>query len=500
MPEAQRLNATTLGTIPRSTSNGIAIETPRYPRQFSSRICHIGVGRFHRAHQAQYLHDLLQRGLAPGWGLCEIGLRVEDRAILQTLRDQDGLYSLWQSDGSHTRASVVGSIMQWVDASSAAQTAIDLLSDVDTRIISLTITEAGYCLDAGHALNLQHPDIIHDLQRTNPPRSAPGLLVRALSKRRERGSGGVTLMSCDNLVANGERLRDTVVAFAQQFEPSLLEWIVGNVRFPLSMVDRITPAADLVRENHLRSDWGVADAALVRCESWLQWILEDDFANGRPPFEQAGVVLTRNVHAYEQLKVGLLNGGHSAISHLGLMLGHQKVHDAMADPLILGWLRAYMRDVATTLPAIDGVDVGQYCSSLIERFSNAEIDDRLTRLAQDTSAKFQQVLRPPLLQSLDADSSISSFSLALALWMLYLTQLHDDPVASDAYLDADKPRLIVNAKAALTSGRSADFLASAMPLPWPQAGQVYAAVDRHLHGLQHSGLRSYLQQATANAT
>lgn len=497
MAERIALRAANLGNIPRQAGSGVGIELPQYARQMRQRICHIGIGRFHRAHQAHYLHELLQRGLADGWGLCAIGLRSEDRTVLQALSEQDGLYSLWQTGGASRRACVIGSVMQWIDASSDMQTALDLLGDADTRIISLTITEAGYCLGADHALNLQHPDIAHDLRVRETPRSAPGLLVRALARRRERGSGGVTLMSCDNLVANGRRLRDAVLAFAQQAEPTLADWIRDEVSFPLSMVDRITPAADRAREDRLRDDWDVDDAALVRCEPWQQWILEDRFANGRPPFEAAGVVMTGEVHAYEQLKVGLLNGGHSAISHLGLMLGHQKVHEAIADPLVLGWLRAYMRDVSSTLPAIDGVDIGLYGASLIERFSNAEIDDRLTRLAQDSSAKFQQVLVPPLLHALETGMSIRRFGLTLALWMTYLARLQDDAAACDAYLDADKPRLIANARIAVQGGHSADFLAGAVPLPWPQAGLLHAEVDRQLHGLQHSGLRTHVQQAAA---
>lgn len=498
MADPLRLRAATLPNLPTQTASGIRVERPGYDRQLRQRICHIGIGRFHRAHQAYYLHQLLQRGLADGWGLCAIGLRPEDRAVLQTLRDQDGLYSLWQTDGRICEVSVIGSIMQWLDASNGMQTALDLLSDADTRIISLTITEAGYCLDANHTLNLRHADIAHDLDRRNPPRSAPGLLVRALSCRRERGSGGVTLMSCDNLVANGHRLRDAVLAFARHAEPDLVGWIDEKVCFPLSMVDRITPAADRVREDLQRSDWGVDDTALVRSETWQQWILEDRFACGRPPFEKAGAVLTPAVHAYEQLKVGLLNGGHSAISHLGLMLGHRKVHEAMADPLVLSWLRGYMRSVAATLPSIPGVDVGQYCDSLIARFSNAEIDDRLSRLAQDTSTKFQQVLLPPLRQSLEQGLRIDRFALAIALWMLYLSKLHDDPVAREAYVDGDASRLIDNARAAVQQLRSADFLAGALPLPWPEAGTIHAEIDRQLHGLQQSGLRTQVQQAAAD--
>ncbi|MDP9141671.1 MAG: mannitol dehydrogenase family protein [Pseudomonadota bacterium] len=492
MAKRPRLKRNGLAALPPRTAAGIAVELPRYERRLTRRICHIGIGRFHRAHQAHYLHRLLQLGLADGWGLCAIGLRVEDRAMLQALREQDGLYSLWQTDGTHHEATVIGSIIEMLDASADMPAAIDLLSDVETRIISLTITEAGYCLDARHALNLQHPDIVHDLANADAPRSAPGLLVRALAQRRVRDTGGVTLMSCDNLVENGARLRSVVHGFAERSDPALAAWIAQHVRFPSSMVDRITPAFDARREDQLRNDWGVDDAALVRCETWQQWILEDDFSNGRPAFEQVGVVMSDQVHAYEQLKVGLLNGGHSAISHIGQMLGHHKVHDALADSLVRHWLSAYMHSVASTLTPIAGLDVHAYRSSLIERFSNAEIDDLLARLAQDTSGKFQQVLRPPLLHYLQQQQSTECLSLGLALWLLFLSRLHDDAAARDGYLDANKSDLIAAARSAVQRNQSAELLASVFALPWPHAAAIHAEVDRHLHALEYCGLRTHV--------
>lgn len=487
-----RLRQASVSTLPTCSTSGIAVEKPTYPRELRQRICHIGVGRFHRAHQAHYLHQLLQLGMADGWGLCVIGLRAADRAILHALAEQDGLYSLWQTDGQHEAATVIGSIMQWIDASSDVRAALDALSDAQTRIVSLTVTEAGYCLDAQHALDLQHADIVHDLAHPETPRSAPGLLVRALALRHQCGSGGVTLMSCDNLVANGERLRGAVLAFAEQQAPALARWIADEVSFPSSMVDRITPACDAAREDRLRTDWGVRDDALVRCERWQQWILEDAFVAGRPAFEKVGVVLSDRVHAYEQLKVGLLNGGHSALSHLGLMLGHHKVHEAMADPLIRRWLDAYMSEVAQTLPAIAGVDVATYQRSLIARFSNPDIDDRLSRLAQDSTSKFQQVLLPPLLQRLAQPLPVPALSLTLALWMRFLSRLHDDAGARDAYLDTGKAALIEQARAAVLSTHSADFLASVLGLQASMTGCVHGEVDRHLFQLEQSGLRAHV--------
>lgn len=499
MSERAALVVATLQYLTGARIDGIAVDLPRYPRSYDKRICHLGIGRFHRAHQAQYLHRLLQQGQGEGWGLCAIGLSAADRAVLQALHAQDYLYSLWETDGQTRRVSVIGSIMDAVDASADPRAAVAMLADRATRIVSLTITEAGYCLDGLGNLDLRHADIIHDLAAAEAPRSAPGLIVRALAARRAAGLPGFTLLSCDNLIENGHRLRGAVLGFAQQVDPSLCDWIAGAARFPCSMVDRITPAADPAREQALCAEWGVDDQALILCEDWQQWILEDDFVSDRPAFEQVGVVLSAQVPAYERLKVGLLNGSHSALSHLGLMLGYTRVHDALADPLIERWLAAYLQSVAEVLQAPDGVDVDAYRAALLRRYANPAIEDRLQRLAQDSSVKFQQVLLPPLQQRLQRGLSPELFTLTLALWIRYLAQLHEDPAAGVAYQDINKEQLLSLALAAATQGASEAFFEICLPLPSQQAHLIAASVDRHLLDLQARGVRAYLQTTIAAA-
>jgi mannitol 2-dehydrogenase len=480
------LSQASLARVAALRVDGNAPDIPRYARRSDLRICHLGLGRFHRAHQAHYLHRLLQDGLADGWGLCGIGLRAADAGVVAALRAQDGLYSLWEVDGTSRRVSVIGSIMELVDASDDIGRAIEAIADSRTRIVSLTITEAGYCLDGSGALDVSHPEIVHDLADPQVPRSAAGVICAALQVRRAAGAGGVTLMSCDNLIGNGHALRRSVLGLAQRTDAALAHWIEDRCSFPSSMVDRITPGAAHV--DSLAAEWGVADAALVMCEPWQQWILEDDFVAGRPPFERAGVVLSAAVKRYEDVKVGLLNGGHSAIAHCGLLLGHTRVHHAVADASIRGWLTAYMRDVAATLAPPPGLDLAAYQAALVQRFANPAIDDRLLRLAQDTSAKFQQVLLPPLLRRLERGLEVDNFALAIALWMTYLRTLDADRGARGAYLDARKDALIP-----LARGAAGAFVAASLPLPDAQSSAFAARVDARLRDLTRDGVAALLR-------
>ncbi len=487
------LRASELERIARTAVDGTAVDTPRYTRQMQKRICHLGVGGFHRAHQALVLHRLLQQGLADGWGLCGIGLRAADRPMHQALQAQDGLYSLWELEGDQRRVTVVGSIMDHLDASDDSRAAVALLADADTLIVSLTVTEAGYCLDATGALDTLHPDIVHDLAHPARPRSAPGLLVAALAARRAAGIGGFTAMSCDNLVGNGHRLRAAVLGLATHLDPSLVPWIQAQASFPCSMVDRITPAADPARSARLCADWGLDDRIPVVCEPWLQWVMEDRFVAGRPPFEQAGVVFSDEVERYEDMKVGLLNGGHSAISHLGLLLGYTRVHEALADPLVRDWHLGYMQEVAATLQPLNRVDCHDYQASLARRFANAAIEDRLLRLAMDSSTKFPQVLLPPTIRRLQAGQTLDHLATAIALWIVYLAGLAQDPAQRREYVDHDSDGLIALAVAATASRQADAFLASKLSLPPALATPFADAVTRQLRSLLQRTPRDHIR-------
>ncbi|PTU31852.1 mannitol dehydrogenase family protein [Stenotrophobium rhamnosiphilum] len=484
MREAIPLNTSYLSAISLKTIGEHEVEVPTYSRTITRRICHLGVGAFHRSHQAVYLHKLLQRGLAQGWGICGIGLRPEDQRVHQALLRQDYLFSVWELEGTNKRSTVIGSIMDYVDASTDISAALAVLSDSETCIVSLTITEAGYCLLANGDLNQQHEDIVHDLAHLDAPRSAPGLIVRALQMRRDLGRKGFTLMSCDNLIENGHRLRDSVIGFSKCIDPELAQWIEREVSFPCSMVDRITPALEPAQRQQFENEWGVKDDALIMCESWQQWILEDKFVAGRPEFEQVGVVISKNVPAYEDMKVGLLNGGHSALSHISLLMGYSQVHEALTDSRLRAWLVGYMQEVSQTLEPIAGINFSDYQTSLIRRFSNPAIADRLTRLAQDSSAKFQQTLLPPLVKRLSLGLSTTHLAATIAFWIHYLGMLKSSNADRDAYLDPRKDELINLAAHAIDSQDPSAFVAATLQLSPAHAERFNANLALQLHSIQ----------------
>lgn len=487
------LSPTQIDALSRMRIDGVAVDTPRYTRVLRHRICHLGVGAFHRAHQACVLHRLLQQGLADGWGLCGIGLRAADQPLIAALRAQSGLYSLWEVDGDQRRVSIIGSIMELIDASLDVVPALAALAHRDTRIVTLTVTEAGYCLDRRGALDADHPDVAHDLATPSRPRSVPGVLVTALDMRRTAGLGGLGLLSCDNLLENGKHLRSAVLGLAQRLDPELADWITQHCSFPCSMVDRITPAPDAARHARYAADWSVDDAAMVICEPWLQWVLEDDFVAGRPPFEHAGAHFSHEVARWEEAKVGLLNGGHSAISHLGLMRGHVRVHDALADTRIRSWHAGYMAEVAQTLAPLDGLDMAAYQATLTRRFSNAALDDRLLRLAMDSSSKFPQVLVPPALRRLERGQSIPHLATAIALWIVYLAELagreHDA-----GYVDHDTARLIADAVRAVATFDATIFVSRTLPLPHPHDAAFIATLNIQLRALVETDADAVLAQ------
>jgi len=490
------LSAAGMGAIGALPGHPGSVDIPRYSRNLSRRICHIGVGAFHRAHQADYLHRLLQQGAGEGWGICGIGLRPEDQPLGQALLRQDLLYSLWEVDGDLRRAKVIGSIMEYIDASVDSAIAVERLCEEATRIVSMTVTESGYCLEADGALNLSHPDIAADLRRSDAPRTMQGVVVAALSIRRKRGLGGFTLMSCDNLLQNGHRLRSAIVGFAEAIDPTLARWIDSEASFPSSMVDRITPAANKALQARFSTEGGFTDQALVVCEGWQQWILEDQFVNGRPDLERVGVVFSDQVEVFEDMKVGLLNGSHSALSHISILSGFTRVHEAVADAGIGRWASAYMKEVAETLRPVPGIDLDDYQASLIQRYRNPVIDDRLLRLAQDSSAKFRQVLRAPLLRRLGRGLTVERLAATVAFWITYLASLEAGRESRDAYLDPMKDDLIRWAVPALARQRCEAFLTATLSLPAPERETFALVVDRHLSGISAHGATSHLAYIT----
>ena len=301
--------------------------------QLRQGIVHIGVGGFHRAHQAIYTAALLNQGRDLDWSICGVGLRAEDRAMRDALAGQDYLYTqVVLADEPDTEVRVVGAISGMLLAEDGTQTLIDKLAHPSTRIVSLTITEGGYCMDDSTGeFNFKLPLIQHDLQHPGDPRSVFGFLLAALAKRRAAGTGPFTVMSCDNLPHNGQVTRKALLAYAALVDEELHGWIAEHVSFPNAMVDRITPMTSTAHRAALLAEHGVEDAWPVVCEPFLQWVLEDKFVAGRPAWEDVGVQFTDDVTPYEEMKIKLLNGSHLALTYLGFLKGYRFVHETMAE-------------------------------------------------------------------------------------------------------------------------------------------------------------------------
>jgi mannitol 2-dehydrogenase len=386
-------------------------------------IAHIGVGGFHRAHQALYTEALLNAGSDLDWGICGIGLRAEDRPMRDALAGQDHLYTLFElSDSPDTEVRIVGAIGDMLLAEDGAQAVIERLADPMIRIVSLTITEGGYCIDDGTGeFNAELPIIRHDVEHPDEPKSVFGFLLAALARRRAAGTAPFTVMSCDNLPHNGAVTRKALLAFASLVDVELGGWIAANVSFPNAMVDRITPMTSTAHKLQLADDHGIDDAWPVVCEPFLQWVLEDRFVNGRPAWETVGVQFTDDVTPYEEMKIKLLNGSHLALTYLGTLKGYRFVHETMQDPLLRRYVRAYMDlDVTPQLAPVPGIDLESYKATLIERFSNRAIADQLERVCSDGSSKFPKFTVPTLNRLIEDGGDLDRASLVVAAWALYL--------------------------------------------------------------------------------
>lgn len=323
-------------------------------------IAHIGVGGFHRAHQAYYTDALMNTGEGLDWSICGIGLRAEDRRARDDLASQDYLFTLFElGDSGDTEVRVIGAISDMLLAEDDTQALIDKLASPDIRIVSLTITEGGYCIDDSTGeFMAQLPQIQHDLAHPNAPKTVFGFLCAALAKRRAAGIPAFTLMSCDNLPHNGAVTRKALLAFAALRDADLRDWIGANVSFPNAMVDRITPMTSSAHRLHLHDEHGIDDLWPVVCEPFVQWVLEDNFVNGRPAWEKVGVQFTDDVTPYEEMKIKLLNGSHLALTYLGFLKGYRFVHETMNDPLFVRYMRAYMDlDVTPQLAPVPGIDL-----------------------------------------------------------------------------------------------------------------------------------------------
>lgn len=421
------------------------LPVPQYDREKGQPgIVHIGVGGFHRAHLALYVHKLLSEGLAENWRICGVGLREGDRRMQEVLDRQDGLYTLIvrHPDGK-VEPEVIGSITDFILGVDDRDAVIDRMAAPSTKIVSLTITEGGYNYDAvTETFNFAEPGIVHDLEHPDQPTTVFGFLTAALRKRRDAGLPGFTLLSCDNVQENGDVAKATVLAFAGRQDPELAEWIEREVRFPNSMVDRITPVTTPEETSYLKNEYGLLDEWPVTCEPFLQWVVEDDFANGRPSFETVGVQFVTDVKPYEKMKLRLLNAGHSFLGILGALQGYPTIDACTRDPLFAAGLRNFMdKEVTPTLDELEGIDLDRYKDSLLERFANPNIKDSVSRICSESSAKLPKFLLPTLRENLETGGDIRFATLVIAAWCYYSDRETDREGHSFTVIDERREEL-----------------------------------------------------------
>ena len=402
---------------------GERLAVPAYDRSaLRVGIVHLGVGGFHRAHEAMYLDRLMSDGQALDWAICGVGVLPSDARMRDALIAQDGLYTLVEKAPDGTwEARVVGSIVEYLLAPDDPERVIERMADPAVRIVSLTVTEGGYNLDplTGEFVE-DAPDVRHDLQAGAVPRTTFGLVTEALVRRRARSTPAFTVMSCDNIAGNGAAARRAFGAFARLRDPALGEWVEQEVRFPDSMVDRITPVTTDEDRAAVADRYGVADRWPVVCEPFTQWVLEDSFGAGRPPWEDAGVQVVGDVEPYELMKLRLLNASHQALCYLGHLAGYRFVHDVAQDPLFADFLRAYMeQEGSPTLPAVPGIDLAVYRSQLLERFSNAHVRDTVARLCAESSDRIPKWLLPVVRRNLETGGSVGLAATVVASWARY---------------------------------------------------------------------------------
>jgi len=408
-------------------------------------IAHLGVGNFHRAHQAWYVDRLLGEPGCEGWGILGIGIMdtPAEREKAAALRDQEGTYTLTvcPPEGA-AHALVIGAIVEYLHLTDDPEAVFARLADPAIRIVSLTITEGGYNLDERRRFVLDHPAVASELAG-GAPRTAFGVVVEALRRRRASGAGPFTILSCDNLMHNGGAARAAFGGYARALDPELADWIDTEVAFPDSMVDGIAPQVSAEDVRRLDAQSGIADRAPVFREDFTQWVVEDRFCAGRPPLERVGVQFTTDVAPYELVKLRMLNAGHTVMALPSALLGHDLVHEAMADPLVRTLVERFLtEDAAPHVVAPPGVTVDAYASQLLRRFSNRAIRDRVLRIAGQSSAKLPVFIAPTLRAILDARGDPRRIAFVLAAFLNYLRGRSDDgatfEVSEPALTPADR--------------------------------------------------------------
>ncbi len=467
------------------------VSVPTYDRaRVRAGIVHLGVGGFHRSHQAMYLDRLMESGAALDWGICGVGVLPADRAMQQVMAAQDCLYTLMvrHPDGG-LDVRVVGSIVEYLLAPDDPEAVVERMADPAIRIVSLTVTEGGYNVSAVTGeFDARNPAVVADLQPRAALGTSFGLVVEALVRRRERGVPPFAVVSCDNVPGNGELARRSYSAFAALRDPELGEWVAAQVPFPSSMVDRITPVTGDADRAELAERFDVQDRWPVVCESWTQWVLQDSFPSGRPPLEDVGVQLVDDVEPYELMKLRLLNAGHQVLAHVGALAGFGYVHEVCGDPLFRRFLTGYLAEEGgPTVPPVPGIDLAAYSAELVERFGSTAVRDTLDRIRAEASDRIPQFVVPVLRENLAAGREIRRSAAVLAAWA----------ATAEGTADAPEPIGLIDARAAELTGRAR----SADPLAFVADRELFGdLVDDERFTAAYLSARESLRSRGARAT
>ncbi|MGO6729264.1 mannitol dehydrogenase family protein [Rhizobium ruizarguesonis] len=425
-----KLSLATLSDVARTAA------IPGYDREsLKAGIVHFGVGNFHRAHQAIYLDDLFNAGTDHDWAIVGAGVLPSDAAMREKLAAQDFLTTVVEQDNNKTAARVTAPMIDILPVGDATAI-IAKLADPEIRIVSMTITEGGYFIDASGTFNPTHPAIAADGQNPNAPKTVFGLIVAGLKARKDKGIGPFTVMSCDNIPHNGVVTANAVVGTAALSDPAFADWIRANVAFPNGMVDRITPATSQREVDFLRDNFQIEDSWPVYCEEFKQWVLEDKFTAGRPALEKVGVTFVPDVTPYEHMKIRILNGGHAAIAYPAALMDIHFVHDSMEDPLIRAFLAKLEKDeIIPIVPPVPNTSLADYFALIEHRLLNPKIADTIPRLAQDGSNRQPKFILPSTLDNLRQGRDVVGLALVSALWCRYFAGKTDsgkDIVFNDA--------------------------------------------------------------------
>lgn len=428
------------------------------PSTIETGILHIGVGNFHRAHQQFYINQLLEQEDQKNWGICGVSLLESDRKIVENLRRQDLEYTLTICGrNGQDEIQKIASLRELIWGIENPEAVVAKIAHPNIKIISLTITEGGYNLDKeSQEFNLNDIKIKHDLQHPQNPKTVFGFIAEGLRLRKQNGVGGVTILSCDNLQHNGNTAKKAFLSFIEAQDAELAIWVTENVTFPNSMVDRITPATTDEDIKRLNAKSGIEDHAPVYCEDFCQWVIEDNFAAGRPALQRVGVEFTDDVTAFENMKLSLLNASHTLLSYPSFLKGYRKVDEALQDEDVVQFIRKFMDiDITPYVPAPANTDLELYKQTLIERFANTSVSDQVSRLCFDGISKFPVYIIPNLKKMLNDKKDITRIAFFVATYRHYLKYKTDD---NGEVFDIAEPWITQEDLQILDSDEALDFL------------------------------------------